>query len=326
MSSVRGARSRIAVALLVAVLFGLLVPARAFAATLTVPADVLDRADVRASFTASDPAGLALLYVDGSVERSIATTAGTSTCSFAAVPFAPGRHQLRLVLRSAEGLAEGPVSVLTSWRKPVPPVLMTPSGGYAGKTTPIVVKAGPSTSSLKLTVNGTVIGTKAASAGQIVSFGSVGMGAGINTIVVDATNPVSSTTATFKVRRLDFPWPTCIIVDKSEFKLYWVRDGVVVKTYPVAIGKPSTPTPARNWRIDEKYTYSDWGVYGPRRMRLYKQTGPNSFAYTGYGIHGTNQEWVIGSMASHGCIRMFNADVLELYPQVPLYTMVQTRE
>jgi lipoprotein-anchoring transpeptidase ErfK/SrfK len=101
---------------------------------------------------------------------------------------------------------------------------------------------------------------------------------------------------------------------------------VIRRDYPVAIGKASTPTPAKNWRIDEKYTYSEWGVYGPRRMRLYKQTGPSSFAYTGYGIHGTNQEWVIGTMASHGCIRMYNKDILDLYPQVPLYTMVQTRE
>ena len=36
--------------------------------------------------------------------------------------------------------------------------------------------------------------------------------------------------------------------------------------------------------------------------------------------------WVIGTMASHGCIRMYNKDVLELWPQVPFGTMVITRQ
>ena len=32
----------------------------------------------------------------------------------------------------------------------------------------------------------------------------------------------------------------------------------------------------------------------------------------------------IGTMASHGCIRMYNRDVLELWPQVPIGTYVVT--
>jgi lipoprotein-anchoring transpeptidase ErfK/SrfK len=50
------------------------------------------------------------------------------------------------------------------------------------------------------------------------------------------------------------------------------------------------------------------------------------YVFTAYAIHGTNQEWVIGTQASHGCIRMYNRDVRELFPQVPLGTMVITRE
>ncbi len=40
------------------------------------------------------------------------------------------------------------------------------------------------------------------------------------------------------------------------------------------------------------------------------------------GIHGTAEEWSIGSRASHGCIRMRVADVVDLYPRVPLGTPV----
>ena len=39
-------------------------------------------------------------------------------------------------------------------------------------------------------------------------------------------------------------------------------------------------------------------------------------------IHGTHEEGLIGSKASHGCIRMFNHDVIELFELVPLDTPV----
>jgi L,D-transpeptidase YbiS len=35
-------------------------------------------------------------------------------------------------------------------------------------------------------------------------------------------------------------------------------------------------------------------------------------------IHGTNHEEEIGEPASHGCIRMKNADLIALYDRVPL--------
>ena len=39
-------------------------------------------------------------------------------------------------------------------------------------------------------------------------------------------------------------------------------------------------------------------------------------------IHGTQEEGLIGSKASHGCIRMFNNDVIELYKMVKEGTKV----
>ena len=40
----------------------------------------------------------------------------------------------------------------------------------------------------------------------------------------------------------------------------------------------------------------------------------------GVGIHGTGDDYSIGSAASHGCIRMHVADVKRLYPLVPVGT------
>jgi len=42
-------------------------------------------------------------------------------------------------------------------------------------------------------------------------------------------------------------------------------------------------------------------------------------------IHGTHEEGLIGQKASHGCIRMFNDDVILLYNQVQLGTKVYIR-
>ena len=41
-----------------------------------------------------------------------------------------------------------------------------------------------------------------------------------------------------------------------------------------------------------------------------------------YRIHGTTEPWSIGQNVSSGCIRMTNADVIDLYERVQLYTKV----
>jgi Uncharacterized protein conserved in bacteria len=53
---------------------------------------------------------------------------------------------------------------------------------------------------------------------------------------------------------------------------------------------------------------------------------PNCYVPWGnYGIHGTMDESSIGGAYSHGCIRMFNEDVKELYDIVPMGTPVNIR-
>lgn len=40
-------------------------------------------------------------------------------------------------------------------------------------------------------------------------------------------------------------------------------------------------------------------------------------------IHGTNAESKLGTEASHGCVRMSNLDVIDLYDRVPVGTLVE---
>ena len=43
---------------------------------------------------------------------------------------------------------------------------------------------------------------------------------------------------------------------------------------------------------------------------------------TEYAIHGTNAPGSIGGFVSHGCIRMFNDDITDLYHRVSIGTQV----
>ncbi len=104
-----------------------------------------------------------------------------------------------------------------------------------------------------------------------------------------------------------------ILINIEEKRLYLFEDKKCVKQYPIASGKPGWPSPIGQWKIVEK---SDWGEdFGGRWLGLNVLWGK-------YGIHGTSREDSIGRAASHGCIRMLNKDVKELYNIVPIGTPV----
>jgi len=106
-----------------------------------------------------------------------------------------------------------------------------------------------------------------------------------------------------------------IYIDTINFTLTLNQNGNIVRSYPVAVGAPSTPTPLGDWRIIQK-TMNPGGAFGTRWMKI-------NVPWGGYGIHGTDNPSSIGTAASHGCIRMYNEDVNELYDIVPLGTPVR---
>ena len=87
---------------------------------------------------------------------------------------------------------------------------------------------------------------------------------------LDAFQVKGTVLTAFRPTPFKYPWKTYIVIDKSSYKLYWVKNGWLIKTYPVAHGKYGS-TPERVWRIDAKYRTSPGGVYGPRKMRLFKR-------------------------------------------------------
>lgn len=105
---------------------------------------------------------------------------------------------------------------------------------------------------------------------------------------------------------------TRIEVNLSTKTLTFFQQGQYYKTYPVAIGKPETPTPLGEYKIYEKNPHPHPGL-GTRWM---------AFTYQRHGIHGTFNPWTISTAATAGCVRMYNEDVEEIYPLTPIGTPV----
>ena len=130
----------------------------------------------------------------------------------------------------------------------------------------------------------------------------------------------------------------------------------LLKSYPVSTSKfglgseeGSYKTPLGSFEVCEKFggqadlftifrSRTAAGTWDPskpsgedliltRILRLNGLEEANSNSYGRYiYIHGTNQEDRIGTPASHGCVRMRNSDVIELYDSVPLQTPVRISE
>lgn len=158
---------------------------------------------------------------------------------------------------------------------------------------------------------------------------------------------------------------TAIVVDVSEQQLFLMQDDEVVKTYPVStsaygIGNEagSNKTPLGTHKIAQKFgdgaplgtlfrarvdtgrivpiytdrTRSTEDIVATRIMWLEglepginKGQGLDSHSRYIY-IHGTQEEGYIGEPASHGCIRMNNTDVIELFDAVEEGTLVEIQE
>ncbi len=131
---------------------------------------------------------------------------------------------------------------------------------------------------------------------------------------------------------------TGIVINISEMRLYYFFEkngSPVVRTYPIGIGDEGYGTPMGTFTVIEKIKHPSWHVpasirkerpelpeivppgpsnpLGSRALRLSRRT---------VLIHGTDVPWGIGRRVSHGCVRLYPEDIVELYRLVPLRTKV----
>jgi lipoprotein-anchoring transpeptidase ErfK/SrfK len=118
-----------------------------------------------------------------------------------------------------------------------------------------------------------------------------------------------------------------VVISIPDRKLFLYEGDQVLKTWDVAVGKASTPSPQGQATIIRRVKNPTW--YGPAGTIV----GPGKsnpvgtrwigLSIKGYGIHGTNEPNSIGNAASHGCIRMRNRDVEELFEMIDTGTPVE---
>jgi L,D-transpeptidase ErfK/SrfK len=135
-----------------------------------------------------------------------------------------------------------------------------------------------------------------------------------------------------------------IVLNVPEMRLYYFRvdkktGATDVMTFPIGIGREGWNTPYTTTKVASKVKDPIW--YPPESIRaehaaqgdpLPKRVGPGPDNPMGpyairlslpmYAIHGTNKPWGVGMRVSHGCIRLYNEHIEELFNAVPVGTPV----
>lgn len=106
-----------------------------------------------------------------------------------------------------------------------------------------------------------------------------------------------------------------IAIELNSRRLFLKQKDKIIRSYPVAIGKASTPTPIGDFQVLSMSKYPG-GVLGTRWIK---------FTWQSHGIHGTNQPSSIGQAVSNGCVRMYNQHVEELYTYITIATPIKIR-
>ena len=124
----------------------------------------------------------------------------------------------------------------------------------------------------------------------------------------------------------DAQTPRRIVVSIPDRKLALIEDGRVVKVYPTAVGRAISPTPSGTFTIVQRISNPAW--YGAGKVIAPGKGNPLGTRWLGlsrksYGIHGTNEPRSIGRNASHGCVRMRNRDVEDLFARVAVGDVVE---
>lgn len=117
-----------------------------------------------------------------------------------------------------------------------------------------------------------------------------------------------------------------IVVSIPDRKLAVLEDDKVVKVYATAVGAPVSPSPRGEFTIVNRLADPTWYTKGrtvPPGKSNPLGTRWMGLSVKGYGIHGTNAPGSIGRNVSHGCIRMRNRDVEELFELVAVGDAVE---
>jgi lipoprotein-anchoring transpeptidase ErfK/SrfK len=137
------------------------------------------------------------------------------------------------------------------------------------------------------------------------------------------------------VQFTSYPAGTVIVKTKERRLYYALGDGKAIR-YPIGVGRAGMAW-SGTVSIDGKYIRPSWSPpdiikrENPKIPNVIPSGSPANpmgeaaMTLSGggqYAIHGTNNPGSIGRFVSHGCFRMYNSDIMDLYNRVSLGTPV----
>ena len=122
-----------------------------------------------------------------------------------------------------------------------------------------------------------------------------------------------------------------LVVNLPQTRVLLYQDGVLLRSYPVAVGKEITRTPTGSYSITGIHRDPTWHVPKSIQAEMVKKgkpvqtevpPGPENplgkvfirfgEPHLGLGFHGTNQPGSVPGVRSHGCVRLKNENALAL--------------
>ena len=138
-----------------------------------------------------------------------------------------------------------------------------------------------------------------------------------------------------------------LVLDRKHHQLLVLRDGRMTRRFPAAVGTTGWETPAGRFRVFEKVKEPVWthpvsgdlveaestkNPLGSRWIGFYRdcngRSGWDGEQYldingcTVAGFHGTPYRWTVGRAVSHGCVRLYEENVQEVFDLVRVGTQV----
>jgi lipoprotein-anchoring transpeptidase ErfK/SrfK len=137
-----------------------------------------------------------------------------------------------------------------------------------------------------------------------------------------------------------------LVLDRQARLLKLLENGQERRRFPVAVGMPGWETPVGEFQVLEKTRNPVWQHPQTGQLHPAGPANPLGSRWIGFhrdcngrkgwdgdqvldvkgcvaaGFHGTPHRWTVGRAVSHGCVRLYDEDVRELFELVSIGTRV----
>ena len=125
-----------------------------------------------------------------------------------------------------------------------------------------------------------------------------------------------------------------LVLNLTQRQVTLFRGNQMVRRYPVAVGKPGWETPTGRFQVKTKVRNPPWkSPFNGAVIPAGHPRNPLGQRWIGFwtngknwiGFHGTPNRGSVGTAASHGCVRMYDEDINELFERVTVGTPIMVK-